>query len=171
LASAWLAAQSRGRFCQKAREGRPSKKAKPKEKYRRRRLLHSLPVGQPEACENRQPADCNDTESNELRNKDMEYYIFLGHRLARRTGFLNKCEWLINGEWKEDRQRTLALNDALMNYGDYSIFDQDRITPEIAEALIQNGTIVLQGDIGFGTIYREPKTIQFSNWKKPDSPK
>jgi hypothetical protein len=156
----------------KSEEGTTEQKGKT-ERNRRRRLPHSLPVGQPEACENRQPADSNDTENNELRNKDMEYYIFLGHRLARRTGtgFLNKCEWLINGEWKEDLQRTLALNDALMDYGDYSIFDQDRITPEIAETLIQNGTIVLQGDIGLGTIYREPKTIQLSNWKKSDSPK
>jgi hypothetical protein len=111
--------------------------------------------------------DRTGTENNELKNRDMEYYIFMGHRLARST-VLFKYEWLVNGVWKEVSQWTLSLNDALMNYGDYSVFDQDHITPEIAELLIQNGTIVLQGDIGFGTVYREPKTIQLSNWKKPD---
>lgn len=96
----------------------------------------------------------------------MEYYLFLEHLLARRTTS-KRCEWLVNGEWQEDSRRTLALEDALMDYGDYSIADQDRITSEIAETLIQNGAVILQGDIGFGTNYYEPKTIQLSNWQKP----
>ena len=91
----------------------------------------------------------------------------MGHRLARCTDFF-RCEWLINGEWKEDSQRTLALNDALMGYGDYSVFDQDNITPEIAEELIQTGTTVLQGEVGSGNFYFEPKTIQLSDWEKPN---
>ena len=96
----------------------------------------------------------------------MEYYIFGGHRLARGEA-LSKFEWLINGEWKEDRHWTLALNDAIMGYGDYSVSDQDHIKPEIAEELIRTGTTVLQGDVGFGTFYCEPKIIKMSNWKKP----
>lgn len=96
----------------------------------------------------------------------MEYYLFLEHLLARRTTS-KRCEWFVNGEWQEDSRRTLALEDALMDYGDYSIADQDRITSEIAETLIQNGAVILQGDIGFGTNYYEPKTIQLSNWQKP----
>ena len=98
----------------------------------------------------------------------MEYYLFMGHRLARISSdiILGNYEWLDNGEWKENTKWSLALNDARMHYGDYSISDQDHITPEIAEELIQNGTIVLQGDIGYGTTYCEPKTIQLSNWKK-----
>jgi len=90
----------------------------------------------------------------------------MGHRLARRAAPF-KCEWFVNGEWKEDHQMTKALEDALMDYGDYSIMDQDRITPEMAQELIQNGTILLQGNIGYGTFYHAPKTIQLSNWKKP----
>jgi len=97
----------------------------------------------------------------------MEYYLFREHRLARSTtSFV--YEWLVNGKWEENRQFSLALTDAMMNYGDYSSFDYDHIKPEIAEEIIQNGTAVLQGDIGFGSIYREPKTIQLSNWKKPN---
>ena len=95
----------------------------------------------------------------------MEYYLFMGHRLARRIT-PSECEWLVNGEWKEDSKRTLALNDALNGYGDYSFGDQDQITQEMAEELIRKGTIVLQGDIGFGTFYREPTTIKLSDWKK-----
>ena len=97
----------------------------------------------------------------------MHYYLFMGHLLARRTAPFS-CEWFVNGEWKEDSQRTLALEDALNDYGDYSIGDQDQITQEMASALIQNGTIVLQGNIGYGICYHEPKTIQLSNWKKSD---
>lgn len=95
----------------------------------------------------------------------MEYYLFMEHRLARRTSSF-KCEWLVNGEWKEDSQRTLALEDALHDFGDYSFGDLDQITQEMAEELIQNGTIVLQGSIGYGTFYHEPKTIHLSNWKE-----
>jgi len=95
----------------------------------------------------------------------MEYYIFMDHRLARRDSN-SKFEWFINGEWKEDSQKSLALLDAINGFGDYSIGDQDRIGEEMAEELIRNGTIVLKGDIGFGTIYGEPKTIQLSNWRK-----
>lgn len=90
----------------------------------------------------------------------------MGHKLSRRTDHL-KCEWLVNGEWIENSQSTLALEDALHDYGDYSIMDQDHITQEMAEELIQNGTIVLKGDIGYGTFFREPKTIHLSYWKKP----
>ncbi|MDR2972456.1 MAG: hypothetical protein LBU83_11100 [Bacteroidales bacterium] len=99
----------------------------------------------------------------------MKYYLLMGHRLARsKDGSLGNYEWLINGEWKEDTDRSLALNDARVDYGDYSVSDYDDITPEIAEELIQNGTTVLQGYIGYGTTYCEPKTIQLSNWKKPN---
>jgi len=96
----------------------------------------------------------------------MEYYIFCRHRLARRRAAF-QAEWLLQGEWKEDRQMTLALEDALHDYGDYSAGDQDRIPEEMARILAQNGSIVLQGDIGFGTTYYEPLTIQLSDWKKP----
>ncbi len=95
----------------------------------------------------------------------MEYYIFMDHRLARRDANSN-FEWFINGEWKEDRQKSLALLDAINGFGDYSIGDQDRIGEEMAEELIRNGTVVLQGDIGYGTFYGEPKTIQLSDWRK-----
>lgn len=97
----------------------------------------------------------------------MEYYLFMNHRLARRST-TSKCEWLVNGEWIEDSQKTMALQDALHDYGDYSIGDQDQITQEMAQELIQNGTIVLHGEIGYGTCYPEPKTIQLSDWKKPN---
>lgn len=99
----------------------------------------------------------------------MEYYLFMGHKLARtNTSDIGQYEWLVNGEWKEDKEKSLALNDARMDYGDYSICSYDHITPEIAETLIQNGTTVLQGNIGYGTNYCEPKTIHLSNWKKPN---
>jgi hypothetical protein len=99
----------------------------------------------------------------------MEYYLFMGHRLARIASDigLGSYEWLLNGEWEKNDKLSLALNDARMDYGDYSIGDQDHIKPEMAEELIQNGIAVLQGDIGYGTFYREPTTIQLSNWKKP----
>ena len=99
----------------------------------------------------------------------MEYYLFMGHRLARIASDigLGSYEWLLNGEWGKNDKLSLALNDARMNYGDYSIGDQDHIKPEIAEELVQNGTIVLQGNVGYGTTYCEPKTIRLSNWKKP----
>ena len=101
----------------------------------------------------------------------MEYYLFKNHRLARSNTpdiTLDQYEWLVNGEWKEDDERwSRALNAAMINYGDYSIWDYDHLTPEIAEELIENGTIVLQGNIGYGAFYREPKTIHLSNWKKP----
>lgn len=100
----------------------------------------------------------------------MKYYLFMDHSLARRiTPF--QCEWLVNGEWKEDSQKTLSLEDALNGYGDYSFGDQDQITQEMAEELIQKGTLVLQGNIGYGTFYNEPKIIQLSNWKKSTLPK
>lgn len=95
----------------------------------------------------------------------MEYFILTGNRLARRSASF-KYEWYVNGEWKEDNQKTLALKDALYDYGDYSFGDQDQISQEMAKELIQNGTIVLQGEIGFGTCYIEPKTIRLSDWKK-----
>ena len=98
----------------------------------------------------------------------MEYYLFMRHRLARRSApGLGNYEWFVNGEWKEDTDRSRSLNDARVGYGDYSVFDYDNITPEMAEELLQNGTIVLQGNIGYGTTYCEPKTIHLSNWKKP----
>ena len=96
----------------------------------------------------------------------MEYYVLMGCRLARRSAQF-KCEWLINGEWVEDKQRTLALEDALMDYGDFCTWDQDRIPKEMAEELIQNGKIILKGNIGNGAIYLEPKTIELCDWKKP----
>ncbi|MFV8838591.1 hypothetical protein [Salinimicrobium soli] len=97
----------------------------------------------------------------------MEYYIFCEYYLARRTdAFI--CEWFINGEWKEDKRRTLALEDALNDYGDYSFMDQDQITEIMATELIQKGTIVLNGDIGYGTTYYEPKKIRLRNWKRPN---
>jgi hypothetical protein len=95
----------------------------------------------------------------------MEYYLFMGHRLARRST-PSKCEWIVNGEWTEDSQKTVAQQDALHDYGDSSIGDQDQITQEMAQELIRNGKIVLQGEIGYGTYYLETKTIQLSNWKK-----
>ena len=100
----------------------------------------------------------------------MLYYIFTGNRLARRTASF-KCEWLVYGEWKEDDQWTLSLKDAMNDYGDYSLGDQDQITPEMAEELIQNGTIVLEGNIGYGTHYGQPMAIKLSDWKKPNLPK
>jgi len=107
-------------------------------------------------------------------NMEYHYYIFMEHRLARfikhpdQPFTLGEYEWLFNGEWKKDADRSRALNDARMHYGNYSVSDQDHIAPEVAEELIQNGTVVLQGDIGYGTFYREPKTIQLSDWKKPN---
>lgn len=95
----------------------------------------------------------------------MDYYIFMDHSLARCITPFN-FEWLINGEWKLDSKKSLALLDALNDYGDYSIGDQDRITEEMAEELIRNGSIILQGNIGFGTFYGGPKKIQLNNWKK-----
>lgn len=99
----------------------------------------------------------------------MDYYIFCEHKLARRAKPF-KYEWLVNGEWKEDRLSSLALEDSLHDYGDYSFGDQDQITEVMAIELIQNGTIVLQGDIGYGTTYYKPKTVQLSHWKKPKKP-
>jgi len=91
----------------------------------------------------------------------MEYFLFKECRLARnKTGLIGKYEWLIDGVWKEDDMLSLALNDARMDYGGYSVFDYEHIKPEIAEELIQKGTAVLQGDACYGTFYREPKKIQ-----------
>jgi len=87
----------------------------------------------------------------------MEYYLFRERRLARsQDGSLGNYEWLINGEWKEDTDMSRALNDARVDFGDYSPNDYDDITPEIAEELIQNGTVVLYGS-----------AIQLNNWKEP----
>lgn len=88
----------------------------------------------------------------------MEYYIFMDKKLARRNAELI-FEWFVNGEWKKDSKMSLALLDAINGYGDYSVGDQDQITEEIANELIKNKTVILQGNIGFGTIYGEPKTI------------
>lgn len=90
----------------------------------------------------------------------------MDHRLARLKNSYD-YEWLINGEWKEDFKKTRNLMDAINGYGDYSFGDQDQITEAAAEELIQNGTITLLGDIGFGTSYGQPKTIILSDWKKP----
>jgi hypothetical protein len=95
----------------------------------------------------------------------MEYYIFMDHSLARRDTN-SKFEWLLNCEWKEDSQKSLALLDAINGFGDYSIGDQNRIGEEMAEELIKNGTIVLKGDIGYGTFYGESKKILLSDWRK-----
>ena len=97
---------------------------------------------------------------------EYNYYILMGDMLARRTGQF-QCEWLMNGEWVKSERFTLSLEDSLMDYGNFSIGDNDSITPEMAEKLIENGTIVLQGDIGYGAYYNEPKTIKLSCWKKP----
>ena len=90
----------------------------------------------------------------------------MGHSLARRAAPF-KCEWFVNGEWIDDQEWTLALEDALIDYGAFSVMDADRISLEMAEKLIQNGTIVLKGNIGYGTFYDRPETIQLSNWKRP----
>jgi hypothetical protein len=95
----------------------------------------------------------------------MDYFIFMDHRLARRHSDY-KFEWFLNGEWKEDKKKTMALLDAINGYGDYSFGDQDQITQAMAEELIKNGKITLVGDIGFGTTYGEPKTVHLSDWKK-----
>lgn len=38
----------------------------------------------------------------------------------------------------------------------------------MAEELFNNGKIILQGDIEFGTSYGQPKKIELSDWKKPN---
>jgi hypothetical protein len=81
----------------------------------------------------------------------MEYYLFMEQILARKSTHTYKCEWLVNGEWKMDSKMTLALEDALHDYGDYGIGDQDRKDPEMEDELIQNGTIILKEEIDFGT--------------------
>ena len=96
----------------------------------------------------------------------MGYHLFCYCRLARRFASF-KCEWLFHGEWVENKKRTLALEDALMDYGDYSFGDEIELTPEVAEELIQNGTIVLNGNIGNGTYFSAPKTITLCDWEKP----
>jgi hypothetical protein len=98
----------------------------------------------------------------------MKYFIFMDHRLARiKEDYI--YEWFIDGEWIDDDKKTKSLMDAINGWGDYSFGDQDQIKEELAEELIQNGTITLMGDIGFGTIYGQPKIIQLSDWKKPTS--
>jgi len=93
-----------------------------------------------------------------MRKKEYSYFVFLKCALARRLSQFN-CEWYENGEWVENQRRTLSLEDSLMDYGDWSVGDNDQITPELAEELIQKGTIVLHGNIGYGCTYCEPKTI------------
>lgn len=97
----------------------------------------------------------------------MEFYIFMDHLLARRNSSFN-FEWLINGEWIEDQKKSLALLDAINGFGNYSYGDQDQISEKIAEELIDKGTIILQGDIGFGTFYGQPKKIELSYWRIPN---
>ena len=94
----------------------------------------------------------------------MDYFIFMDHRLARRNSKM-EFEWLLEGEWKKDSKKSLALLDAMNGFGDFSIGDQDQIKDELAEELIKNGTVILHGDIGYGTFYKEPKTIKLSDWK------
>lgn len=91
----------------------------------------------------------------------MQYFIFMDHMLARRDDEL-KYEWFINGNWSENARMTLNLMDAINGYGDYSIGDQDQITEETAEELIRTGTVILEGDIGYGTFYKEPKIIRLN---------
>jgi len=95
----------------------------------------------------------------------MGYYLFKECRLARDCGSLGEYEWLIDGVWERCDRLSLALNDARMDYGGYSVFDYEDIMPEIAVELIQNGTAVLQRNMWGG--YKESKKIQLIDFQRP----
>lgn len=41
-----------------------------------------------------------------------------------------------DGKWVKDEMRSLHLSDAMMDYGDYSVFDYDDLTEEDAKKRI-----------------------------------
>lgn len=69
-----------------------------------------------------------------------KYYIYRDFWLARSkddTSNLSSKEFYIGGEWKYDARLNLGLNDAIMDYGDASVFDYDEISEEEALAIIE----------------------------------
>ena len=70
-------------------------------------------------------------------HSEREYKYFLLHnrwlaRLEKDRFVLEPKEFFINGVWTKDDELNLQLNDAIMDYGDSSVFDYDEISEEEA---------------------------------------
>ena len=99
----------------------------------------------------------------------MRYYLLTLNRLARCTAPCEsfEYEWFIDGKWQKNKQWSFSLEDAKHDYGYMSFGDYDLLLPELAEELMQKGTIIVHGDIGNGTTFYQPKKIELLQWKKP----
>jgi hypothetical protein len=60
--------------------------------------------------------------------ENYEYYILCNVKLARRKDRQSLYEWFKNGDWVENKELSLALCDAQMDYGDYSVGDYEQIS-------------------------------------------
>ena len=68
---------------------------------------------------------------------DQKYRYFLFKkcwvaRLQNGCDTLDPKEFYDDGAWKYDDELNLKLNDSIMDYGDYSVFDYDEITEKEA---------------------------------------
>ena len=52
--------------------------------------------------------------------------------------------FFINGKWQPDDKLNLELNDAIMDYGDSSVFDYDEISEDEANKFIMSSTFFLE---------------------------
>lgn len=73
---------------------------------------------------------------------EYKYYLFRKCWLARLEKgrySLEPKQFFIDGIWKYDHQLNLDLNDSMMNYNNYSIFDHDEISEKEAINFIASG--------------------------------
>ena len=78
---------------------------------------------------------------------EYKYYLLRKSWLARleiNCYALEPKEFFINGKWQIDDKLNLELNDAIMDYGDSSVFDYDEITEEAVKIVASANTIVEQ---------------------------
>lgn len=68
------------------------------------------------------------------------YYYFKGKvaRLKEEDYETRAKEFFIDGQWVVDKELNIALNDAIMDYGDYSWNNYDEISEEQAYQIINN---------------------------------
>lgn len=74
-----------------------------------------------------------------MQKVEYKYYLLRNRWLARleKDRFeLEPKEFYKNGVWTNDDKLNLELNDAIMDYGDSSVFDYDEISEEEARKYI-----------------------------------
>ena len=69
-----------------------------------------------------------------------KYFYFKGKvaRLKEGDFETRPKEFYIDGQWVVDKELNMNLNDAIMDYGDYSWNDYDEISEEQAYQIINN---------------------------------